>query len=546
MTPYSLDATLLLILVAGVLLQQTVRRYLAGAALRKIQGPPSPSWMVGHIDLVQRQMEAGVLQKQWLDKYGTVWRTKGCLNEDALDIADPKALQYIFHKSGYHFPKTAVARQITREISGSGLLFAADRDHARIRKVMNPAFAPGHLKSFLPLFRSSAKKLGQKWEELLRDSADNAQRVDVLSWLARCTLDIIGEVGFDIQCGALDDSLHPVVRAYKNMFLDAFGFPSKTNVLFRDLWRYVPMPILDYVQYLPTKDHTRFRQTLGAVNKFAEDLIEEKTEAILAGGSENKRDIMSILVKANVSEDPKSRLTGQEMISQMANFFLAGHESTAYSISWMLYELARHPKYQTKLRDEVKAIRAQVAERGDSDFSVSDLDAMTYVLATMKEVLRLHPVVYMLVREAGRDDVLPLANPVRTVTGEIVDKIPIPKGTTCNIAIWAYNRLPQIWGPDADEFNPRRWMDNEKMGQTYVGTMSNLMTFSAGQQACIGWRFAIIEMQTILADLIERFEFSIPEDKPDIISFPAGIIVPLVKSDMQAGAQMPLRVSFVE
>ncbi|CDO77274.1 hypothetical protein BN946_scf184753.g24 [Trametes cinnabarina] len=511
--------------LVGALLVHSVRRYRAGRYLRRIRGPPSPSLLMGHDELRSSQFEVGALDKKYMNEYGTVWRIKTCFS----------ALQYIFHKSGYHFVKPAVARQITREITGDGILFAMDQDHARIRKIMNPAFTASQLRSFLPLFRGSAQKLGQKWKELLQASPETSETINVLSWLARCTLDVIGEVGFDVQCGALDDALNPVMHAYKNMFMS----------------------------YVPTKDHIRFRRTLDVINDFARELIAQKTEAVLAGKNENKKDIMSILgtcvadsewvalltvtpVKANASENPKSRLSDEEMISQMATFLLAGHETTANSMTWMLYELARHPDYQAKMRDEVKAVRARVTERGDSDFSVSDLDSMTYVQAAMKEVLRLHPIVYGLLREASRDDVIPLANPVTTTTGEVVDEIPIPKGTNCFISIWGYNRLPQIWGPDADEFNPGRWIEHEKLGHTYVGVTSNLMTFSAGLQACIGWRFSIIEMQAILVELIEQFEFAVPEDKPEIIRFAAGLVAPLVKDDMQAGPQMPLRVSLIQ
>lgn len=102
------------------------------------------------------------------------------------------------------------------------------------------------------------------------------------------------------------------------------------------------MPLLKIVQYIPTKDHARFRQTLGVINDFARSLIAEKTEAVLAGKAENKKDIMSILgtsylgsdthlsntcvhvVKANASENPKQRLSDEEMVSQMATFLLAG------------------------------------------------------------------------------------------------------------------------------------------------------------------------------------------------------------------------------
>ncbi|KAI0640269.1 PAH-inducible cytochrome P450 monooxygenase PC-PAH 1 [Trametes polyzona] len=550
-----MDPLLLVLLGGAALLAVVVRNYLAGRHLRKIRGPPAPSWLMGHNEVLNAQMEVGKLQREWMKEYGLVWRLKTCFNGDALEIADPKALQYIFHKSGYHFSKGPIARQFSREIAGPGILFAEGQDHSRIRKIMNPAFTASQLRSFLPLFRHSAQKarsghltaLAQKWKEQLQSGSEGgAQRINVTAWLARCTLDVIGEVGFDVQCGALDDSLNPVMHAYKNMFADAIPFPSRLTVLFRHLWKYIPMPLLDYVQYVPTKEHIRFRRTLKVINEFARDLIKEKTEAVLAGKHENKKDIMSILVKANASENPKSRLSDKEMISQMATFLLAGHETTANSMTWMLYELARHPDYQSKMREEVRAIRARVAERGDSEFSVTDLDSMTYVLAAMKEVLRLHPIVYGLIREATRDDVLPLSAPLTTSTGEVVDEIPIPKGTPCNVSIWAYNRLPQIWGPDADEFNPNRWIEHEKLGQTYVGVTSNLMTFSAGLQACIGWRFSIIEMQAILVELIEQFEFTIPEDKPTIISFPAGLVAPLVLEDMKAGPQMPLMVSLVQ
>ena len=76
---------------------------------------------------------------------------------------------------------------------------------------------------------------------------------------------------------------------------DAIPFPSTFTLISRSFWRYIPMPILKLVKYIPTKDHTRFRQTLKIIDGFSNTLIQEKTEAVLAGKAENKRDIMSIL-----------------------------------------------------------------------------------------------------------------------------------------------------------------------------------------------------------------------------------------------------------
>ncbi|TFK92813.1 PAH-inducible cytochrome P450 monooxygenase PC-PAH 1 [Polyporus arcularius HHB13444] len=538
-----MDPQVLLLVAGGALLVLAVRRWLAGRWLRKVRGPPSPGWLLGHSK--EFELNVGDLESEYIAKYGAVYKKMAPLGEHLLHVADPKALQYMLHKSGYHFQKSVVSRTVSGEITGPGILVAQDQDHSRQRKIMNPAFTAAQLRSFLPIFRSSAQKLSQKWQDVLQNEPGSSKKINVLATLTRCTLDIIGEVGFDVQFGAMDEKLNPVMEAYKDMFADSIAFPSTFTVLFQRLWYYIPTPILKYVKYMPGKDHARFRRTLKIINEYSKKLIDEKTEAVLAG-NEKKKDIMSILVKANSAESQKERLTDEEMIAQMATFLLAGHETTASSMSWLLWELSRHTEYQSKMREEIKAVRARVAARGDQDFSVSDLDSMTYCLAAQKEVLRLHPIAYLTERQAGRDDVLPLAYPITLSDGEVVNELPIPKGTTLRVSNWAYNRLPQIWGPDANEFNPMRFIEQEKMGATYVGVTSNLMTFSAGLQACIGWRFSIIEMQALLVELIEKFEFSIPEDKPEIIRFAGGLMTPLVASEMHLGSQMPLQVSLVQ
>ena len=134
----------------------------------------------------------------------------------------------------------------------------------------------------------------------------------------------------------------------------------------------------------------------------------------------------------------------------------AGHETTANSMTWLLWELARHPEFQALIRAEVRAVRARATERGDAEFTVADLDSMAHCLAAMKEVLRLHPIVYQLSRVTGRDDVLPLGRPLTTVDGTVVNEIAVPKGTNLLISIWTYNRcvsaglLVEVRGRRAD------------------------------------------------------------------------------------------------
>ncbi|KAI0706269.1 cytochrome P450 [Cerioporus squamosus] len=541
-----MEGYVVILLLLGVVAATALRRYRTGRYIRKLRGPPSPSFLCGNMEELNHQGSVGSLEQQWCREYGTVWKMKGCLNEDFLMVADPKALQYILHKSGYHFVKGALSNQVGREINGeSGLLSVTGSDHARMRKIMNPAFTSGQLRSFLPLFRRSAEKLGRLWTEEIQSGSESGQRMDVLTWISRCTLDVIGEVAFDVDCGALDDKINPIVEAYRNMFAQSVPYPSRATLLFRSFWPYFPDRLLRLVRYLPTRDHIHFRRTLEKIESYSWSLVQEKTKAVLeeSANAPNKRDIMSIIVRANAAEDPKHRLSDDEMISQMATFLLAGHETTSNSMSWLLFELARHPEHQALLREEIQAVRARVTERGDSDFTVDDMDSMPLVVATIKEILRLHPIVYLYVRVSTRDEMLPLAYPVTDVDGEVVNEVPIPSGTNLYLSIWTYNRLPEIWGPDAHEFNPSRFLAQEKMGETYVGVTSNLMTFGAGLQGCIGWRFALIEIQAILVELVERFAFAIPEDKPEIVQLPAGLATPIVNGEETVGAQMPLQVT---
>ncbi|KAL6303953.1 cytochrome P450 [Sparassis latifolia] len=510
--------------ISAALIAFAVYRFTTHRSLKYIRGPPSSSFIFGNSVISSHQQEVGDLEFQYVKEYGTVWRQAGCWGRDSLVVADPKAIQHITYKAGYNYPKSLISRYISRQVAGDG------QDHPRHRKIMNPAFTAGQLRTFMPLFRRLSTKFTQKWKDVLRSATTETEQVlNVHAWLARLTLDIIGEAAFDYQCGALDDEESEVMDAYKNMFADSLLYPTKPTILFRSIWKYIPEHLLRLINYIPTREYSRFRRSLTTINWFAKQVIDEKTEACLAGKAENKKDIMSILVKANASEDSRTRLKESEMTAQMATFLLAGHETTSSALTWLLWELAKNMDYQRKMRDEITAVRARMTARGDSDFSIVDLDSMTYVLAAMKETLRYHPIVYSLVREAARDDVIPLS-------------MSITKGQEVAFSIAVYNRLPEVWGADADKWNPDRFLEIDQSKQTTVGVWSNLMSFSAGVRGCIGWRFSILEMQTILVELLENFKFSIPSYKPDIQRIPSGLMAPMVRDKMHLGTQMPLRV----
>jgi len=234
------------------------------------------------------------------------------------------------------------------------------------------------------------------------------------------------------------------------------------------------------------------------------------------------------------------------MAAQMSTLTLAGHETTASTLTWLFWEIAKVPEYQEKMRAEIVESKQAMLDRGDTTFTLDDLNSMTYCLAAIKETLRFHPIVFQLFRTAGRDDVIPLAYPIVDKNGNTLDSIPVSAGQTIQISICSYQRMKEVWGEDADEWNPMRWMDLDKAKMVNVGPYSNLASFSGGIRACIGWQFSLFEMQALVASLVERFVFELPLNKPEIQRVPAGIMGPMIRGQMNKGFQMPLRVRSVK
>ena len=119
---------------------------------------------------------------------------------------------------------------------------------------------------------------------------------------------------------------------------------------------------------------------------------------------------------------------------------LAGYETTANSLSWLLLELARHPDIQVRLRREVRKVHAEVKARGDASFTQADFDTMPLLVAVVKEALRLHPVAHEIYRQTTKEDVFPLSKPIVTRSGKTIEQLAVPKNLRIVASIAAYNR----------------------------------------------------------------------------------------------------------
>ncbi|KAF9019066.1 cytochrome P450 [Hymenopellis radicata] len=516
----ALLATLVVVLVNALRRRRTI--------LSLIRGPPSPSWLIGHEGVLSTEDQVGGVAFPWFREYGATLRIKGCLGEDRLLIADAKGLQHIFHTSGYRYPKSGDFVHGSMEIMGNGLVTVGGDAHKRQRKVMNPAFSASQLRTFSALFQRLSGKLTRRMIGIVKE---RGQIVNVHVWLGRVTLDAIGESAFGVKFGAIDDETNDLAYQLNHLFDDSVVRREK-DLIRGAMWRRLPGWFMNLI-HTSTKESMRFLRFRNTSKDVARQVLAtpHAQELLSDPESMNGKDILSILTRANGEEEEKHRLDEDEVLSQMATLILAGHETSATTLTWILYELSRHPEHQERIRKEVAAIRDRLGDSGRLTPKITI------------EGLRLHPIVFFLSREAQQDDIIPLSEPIVTKTGVKITQIPVEKGQGVFASIGYYNRNPAVWGEDADQWNPERFLEARTGDQVPLGVFSNLMTFSAGLRGCIGWRFAVMEMQTILTEFIENFKVAFPDDGTEIRRASAGLMLPMVRGKENLGVQMPLHIT---
>ncbi|PBK64197.1 cytochrome P450 [Armillaria solidipes] len=488
-------AAFFIVVVASLLVALLLHRWFKRPSVKHVKGPPSPSFWLGHQRVLRDQDNAGDLETKWRREYGTLYRIGGCLGQDVLVVCDPKALEHVLHPSR-PYPKSKDAVFILGLITGKGLGIVSGEPHHRQRKILNPAFSTAQLRNSQVIFQQCSDKLvnGIKGSLIGTGTGDT---INICAWTSKATLDIIASFRYDFT--SLDGSETELEQVMKHLFTASQTNPSAAELILIDLIRVLPDVVLELLRQFPTRE---VRQLISVGNAAKKTVREIMASHNGMQTSEGDGDILDILAKARLA----GKMQDDEIEGQLMTFVIAANETSSTSLSWLLYELAVHPDHQSIIRAELK--------------QSNDYDSMPFLNATIKESLRLHSNVPSLIRTAPHDDVLPLSG-----------------GKTL--------ALPSLWGDDAEEWNPARFLDNPL--SVSLGVYANLMTFGSGPRSCIGWRFAVMEIQTILANLILNFEFSLPEGGVKILRFPGSpAVVPIVKGEAHLGSQLPLRVRILE
>ncbi|KAG1882733.1 cytochrome P450 [Suillus subluteus] len=471
----------------------------------QLRGPPRTSFIYGVSHDVASSKDSSGMYERWAMEYGVAYMIPSVLGQTRIVLCDPRAIAHFYARETWTYVRTPLEVTLLEASIGRGLLWSQGEAHKRQRKALTPVFSNAAIRKLTSVFYDSVYKARAKgaWDTIIELSSDGDAVIEVQNWMNHISLDSIGIAGFSYDFGSLDGKQASVTEMF-----DTFGNDQKASALNQVVLLLASaFPIITKI---PSK-HKNLVKKLGvAMGELSNDLLirSRREKDVNVSERDEEKSIIGLLIKSE-GQDAELHMSKEEVVAQMKVLLFAGYETTSNDLTWALIEISRHPDVQTRLREELLVFGA--------DPTYDQLKAnLPYLDAVVHEILRLHPPLGEFTRLAAADDVIPLSEPVRTESGEATDNICIAKGTLITIPGAAINRSSAIWGPDAKEFKPDRWLTEDGISgkAKEVQGHRHLLTFFDGPRTCLGKDFAITEFKTVLSVLVKNFVLEM-RDGPD-------------------------------
>ncbi|OAX33594.1 cytochrome P450 [Rhizopogon vinicolor AM-OR11-026] len=495
----------------------------------RLRGPPSTSIIYGVSRDIIVSTNTNAMYERWAEEYGVAYVIPTVLGSSAIVLCDPKAIAHFYARETWTYVLTPFASRLLKGVIGSGLLWVEGETHRRQRKSLTPAFSHAAIRQLTSVFYDSSYKAKSAWDAAIESSKEGTAVIEVQNWMNHVALDTIGIAGFSHDFGSLDGK-HSVVTEV----LDNFRGNPKASALNRFV--FLLAQVFPVIAKTPTHRRKLIDKLNVAMGEISNDLLirSRREKDMNVSDTDVGKSIMELLISAE-DQDAELYLSNEEALSQIKVLLLAGYETTSITLTWALIELSQHPNVQARLREELLVF--------GPDPTYDQLKAnLLYLDAVVHEILRLHPAVPEFTRIAAADDVIPLSEPVCTASGKMTESISVAKGTFISIPAASINCSTAIWGPDAKQFKPDRWLTEEGISgkAKEVQGHRHLLTFVDGPRTCIGKDFAIIEIKIVLSVLVKHFVFELraPETRVKILRG----ILPRPRIVGENGFGVPLRI----
>jgi cytochrome P450 len=392
-----------------------------------------------------REDQLSVLMPQVFDQDITYRRI---LFLDSFLINKPEYIEHVLLTNHANYRKSHFLRHILGPLLGEGLLISEGDFWRRQRRVAAPAFHSRRVAGFVASMADCTEATLTRWRDL-------TQPFDVAAEMMALTLNIIARTMFSTDVGADVEAVRRLTDVVINLqpgLLDLFGFPD---------WIPRPQPI-------------NYRQTITQFEALVTRFLAERR-----ADPADRGDLLSMLLAARDPETGEG-MSDKQLRDEILTIFLAGHETTANTLNWTWYLLARNRQAEARLHEEVDRLLGGRAP------TAADLAELKWTRMVIEEAMRLYPPAHTISRMAIAED--------------RIGDMRIPRGALVSTSIYVTHRNPKLW-PDPERFDPERFLPERAARRQRFA----YRPFGGGPRVCIGNTFAITEAQVILATIAQRY-----------------------------------------
>ena len=466
-------------------------------ALRELHELPSPKGLplIGNT----LQIDAPHFHQQierWRQELGPYF-TVQIARRRMLVISDHEVIAKALRDRPDGFSRSDRLRVIGTELGLKPGVFGSNGEEwRRQRRMVMVGFDPAHVKGYYPSLARVGSRLAGRWDKAVSASAV----IDLQADLMRFTVDTIAGLAFGSEVNTLESD-EDVIQKH----LDKI-FPS----LFKRMMS--PLPVWRWVKRESDRQLERAMQEVDvAVGQFV-----AQARARLAAEPSRREHPHNLLEAMIVAADaPDSGITDEIVAGNVLTMLLAGEDTTANTIAWMIHLLWKHPQALARAQQEV---RGAIANPDAPTFA--EIDGLDYIEACAHETMRLKPVAPNLPLQATRD----------TVLGDVR----VPAGTMV-INMLRHDSVSERFVPNATAFEPERWLGERGPGEQANSAKRLSMPFGAGPRMCPGRYLALLEMKMAMAVLLGRFDITAvetpdgrePEERLSFTMTPVGLSMKL-------------------
>ncbi|KKY28214.1 putative cytochrome p450 [Diplodia seriata] len=425
-----------------------------------------------------------------IDKYGDFVR----VGPNVISIADPKAIKTIY---GLNKGMTKSDFYPIQQATAGGhrvwsLFSTKDEDwHAKYRRCINGAFAMSALVSYEPLVDSTVNYFLDQTDKFF---ASTGQVCNFNRWLQFFAFDVIGELTWSKRLGYIEknEDVDDIV-GFLAKFLSYCAVVGQQpwldllidkNPIKLALQRY---GLIGKVFPITKFALTRQSERAGEMEKIRQHGLQQQ-DGKKGGGI----DLLSKFTGA--LHDHPDFMTDRMVLAASVSMVFAGSETTGISLSAVFYYLLRHPRVYGKLMQELdEAVRnGSIVDRENGAVTWGEAQKLPYLDAVVQETFRMHPAAGLMLERVAPPQGI-------TVCGRF-----IPGGTIVGCNAWVLHRRPEVFGEDAHEYRPERWL--EAGGDKLREMKATMFQFGGGSRTCLGKNISLLEIYKLVPSFLRRFE----------------------------------------